>query len=107
MVAVRRSTIIDADVDAVWRFLRDFNAHEAWHPAVAASRIEDGRGTDEVACVRAFRLEDGAAIFVYHPYNVGLLKPWVKGMPKNAAGDYVPTWNIFKRMYNYLEVEGH
>jgi NADPH:quinone reductase-like Zn-dependent oxidoreductase len=62
MVAVRKSTIIDADVEAVWRFLRDFNAHETWHPAVAASRIEDGRDTDEVACVRAFRLRDGAAL---------------------------------------------
>ncbi len=62
MVAVRRSTIIDAPVDAVWRFLRDFNAHERWHPAVAASRIEDGRDVDAVACVRAFRLEDGAAL---------------------------------------------
>lgn len=62
MVAVRKSTIIDAPIDAVWRFLRDFNGHERWHPAVAASRIEDGRDVDEVACVRAFRLEDGAAL---------------------------------------------
>jgi peptide/nickel transport system substrate-binding protein/oligopeptide transport system substrate-binding protein len=51
--------------------------------------------------------EDGAAIFVYYPYNIGLLKPWVTGMPKNKAGDYVPFWNIFTRMYEYLEVAGH
>lgn len=62
MVAVRKSTIIDAPVEDVWRFLRDFNAHERWHPAVAASRIEEGRTPDEVACVRAFRLQDGAAL---------------------------------------------
>jgi NADPH:quinone reductase-like Zn-dependent oxidoreductase len=62
MVAVRKSTIIDAAVDDVWRFLRDFNAHERWHPAVAASLIEDGRDPDEVACVRAFRLQDGAGL---------------------------------------------
>lgn len=62
MVAVRKSTIVDAPVEDVWRFLRDFNAHERWHPAVAASRIEAGRTADEVACVRAFRLQDGAAL---------------------------------------------
>jgi NADPH:quinone reductase-like Zn-dependent oxidoreductase len=62
MVTVRKSTIIDAPVDAVWHFLRDFNAHHAWHPAVAASRIEDARDADEIACVRAFRLQDGAGL---------------------------------------------
>lgn len=62
MVTVRKSTIIDAPVEAVWRFLRDFNAHHAWHPAVAASRIEDARDADEIACVRDFRLQDGAGL---------------------------------------------
>jgi oligopeptide transport system substrate-binding protein len=47
---------------------------------------------------------DGAASFVYYPYNYGLLKPTVTGMPKNTAGDYVPYWNIFVRMYDYLTV---
>jgi len=49
--------------------------------------------------------EDGAAIFVYYPYNYGLLKSRVSGMPKNSAGDPVPNWNIFTRMYEYLEVK--
>lgn len=52
-------------------------------------------------------LEDGAAIFVYYLYNIGMLKPWVKGMPKNSAGDYSPDWNIFRRMYEYLSVDPH
>ena len=52
-------------------------------------------------------LKDGAAIFVYYPYNYGLLKPWVTGMPKNSAGEYVPSWNIFVDMYSYLSVAGH
>ncbi len=50
---------------------------------------------------------DGAAIFVYYPYNYGLLKSWVSGMPKNAQGDYVPDWNIFIRMTDYLQVAAH
>ena len=32
MVQVRRSTVIDAPIDAVWGMLRDFNGHERWHP---------------------------------------------------------------------------
>jgi NADPH:quinone reductase-like Zn-dependent oxidoreductase len=62
MVTVVRSTIINAPIDEVWAFLRDFNAHDQWHPAVAESRIEDGRAPDEVGCVRNFRLVDGAQL---------------------------------------------
>lgn len=62
MVKVRRSTVIDAPIDEVWRFLRDFNGHERWHPAVAESRIEEGRAGDAVGAVRRFRLEDGAQL---------------------------------------------
>lgn len=62
MVTVRRSTIIDAPVEAVWELVRDFNGHDRWHPAVERSRIEQGRGADEVGCVRDFRLADGGRI---------------------------------------------
>jgi NADPH:quinone reductase-like Zn-dependent oxidoreductase/uncharacterized protein YndB with AHSA1/START domain len=62
VIKVRRSTIIDAPVDDVWRILRDFNGHERWHPAVAESRIEEGRSGDEPGCVRRFRLQDGGEL---------------------------------------------
>jgi NADPH:quinone reductase-like Zn-dependent oxidoreductase/uncharacterized protein YndB with AHSA1/START domain len=62
MVTVVRSTVIDAPIDAVWDFLRDFNAHDRWHPAVTESRIEDGKAADQVGCVRRFRLVDGAEL---------------------------------------------
>jgi NADPH:quinone reductase len=62
MIRVQRSTIIDAPVDEVWAVLRDFNSHESWHPAVAASRIEQRRGPDEVGCVRDFRLAEGGGL---------------------------------------------
>ena len=48
---------------------------------------------------------DGAAIFVYYPYNYGLLKPRISGMPKNKAGDFVPDWNIFRNMRDYLDAK--
>jgi len=62
VIQVRRSTIIDAPIDEVWAILRDFNGHERWHPAVAESRIEDGRASDEAGCVRRFRLTDGGEL---------------------------------------------
>jgi ABC-type oligopeptide transport system substrate-binding subunit len=74
--------------------------------------VTDAKGmTDEAKRFQMYQdadkvmLDDGAAIFVYYPYNYGLLKPRVSGMPKNKAGDWVPYWNIFRSMVNYLEVK--
>lgn len=52
-------------------------------------------------------LGDAAFVFVYYPLGVGLLKPWVKGMPKTKDGDWRPNWNIFVRMYDYLYIVEH
>ena len=62
MVRVRRSTVLDAPVDAVWRILRDFNGHDRWHPIVARSDLEDGRRTDEVGAVRSFTIVTGERV---------------------------------------------
>ena len=57
---VTRSTVIDHPIERVWSVLRDFNSHWQWHPVVAESHIEDGLASDQVGCVRNFRLTDGA-----------------------------------------------
>jgi NADPH:quinone reductase len=62
MQRVTRSAVIDAPIERVWEVLRDFNSHERWHPAVAESHIENGEASDQVGCVRNFRLSDGAHI---------------------------------------------
>lgn len=62
MAEVFTSAIIDAPVDRVWAVVRDFNALPAWHPLIAESRIEGGAPSDQVGCVRAFRLHDGGFI---------------------------------------------
>lgn len=62
MVKISRSTVIDAPIGDVWDVLRDFNGHDRWHPAVAASRIEERRGSDQVGCVRDFLLKSGGAL---------------------------------------------
>ena len=59
MVTVRRSTIIDAPVEAVWRVVRDFNGHDSWHPAVRDSALEGGLATDLIGAVRNFHLQGG------------------------------------------------
>jgi NADPH:quinone reductase-like Zn-dependent oxidoreductase len=43
----------------VWAVLRDFNSHDQWHDVVDRSRIEGGRPSDQVGCVRSFTLKDG------------------------------------------------
>lgn len=59
---VVRSTIIDAPIERVWAVLRDFNSHDQWHDAVAASRIEGDERSDQVGCIRSFTLKDGNRI---------------------------------------------
>lgn len=62
MIRVVRSTVLPRPLAAVWDVLRDFNGHADWHPAVAESRIERGRPSDVVGCVRRFKLADGAEL---------------------------------------------
>ncbi len=59
MARVYISSVIGAPSDRIWQTVRDFNALPDWVPAVRESRIEGGQPSDQVGCVRAFRLEDG------------------------------------------------
>lgn len=62
MLEVRRSTVIDAPLDEVWRILRDFNGHDRWHPAVAESKLAGAEFTDQVGSLRDFRLTGGERV---------------------------------------------
>lgn len=62
MPKVVRSTIIDVPVDRLWSIVRDFNAHDQYHPIVATSQIERGHPVDKVGCVRRFTLRDGSEL---------------------------------------------
>src|SRR5690242_17161241 len=46
MAKVYRSAVIEAPVQAVWDYVRDFNALPKWHPAIATSEIEAGSAAD-------------------------------------------------------------
>jgi integrase len=53
------------------------------------------------------QIEDGAAIYIYNPWNYGLMKPWVDNLPMNSEGDFVPSWNIFIREYDHYRILEH
>ena len=62
MAQAYASSVIGAPAARVWERIRDFNGLPSWHPVVAESRIEGGGPSDQVGCVRAFRLKDGGFI---------------------------------------------
>ena len=62
MAKVYSSAVIPAAATAVWSLVRDFNALPNWTPFVADSRIEQNRPSDQIGCVRNFRLKDGGRI---------------------------------------------
>lgn len=59
MVSIRRSTVIEAPIEAVWEILRDFNGHDRWHPAVRRSHLDGGKRTDQISAIRNFELTEG------------------------------------------------
>jgi hypothetical protein len=62
MTHVYVSTVIPAPAADVWRIVRDFNGLPDWTPFVADSRIESGMASDQIGCIRNFRLKDGGVI---------------------------------------------
>ena len=56
------SSVIPAPAADVWRIIRDFNALPDWTPFVADSRIESAMASDQIGCIRNFRLKDGGVI---------------------------------------------
>lgn len=62
MIRVYVSSVVEAPADAVWEVIRDFNALPRWTPFVAESRIEGNRPSDQIGCIRLFRLKDGGQI---------------------------------------------
>ena len=62
MIRIYVSSVVEAPADAVWEVIRDFNALPRWTPFVAESRIEGNRPSDQIGCIRLFRLKDGGQI---------------------------------------------
>lgn len=56
------SAVVNASVDEVWAFVRDFDNLDKWLPAVESSQIEGGQQADTVGCVRRLTLGDGGVV---------------------------------------------
>lgn len=62
MAKVYKSSVINAPVDKVWAYIRDFNELPKWVGPISASEIEDGRASDSIGCVRKLTLDNGAVV---------------------------------------------
>jgi hypothetical protein len=62
MAKAYSSAVIPSPATAVWAVVRDFNALPNWTPFVAESRIEQNKPSDQIGCIRNFRLRDGGRI---------------------------------------------
>ncbi len=107
------SAIVAAKADEVWRLVRDFDGLPRWHPAVADSRIEDGRSAAEVGCVRHLKMPDGAVIrerlvavddpgrsytydIIESPFPIRRYRATIRVVPVTATGDsFVEWWTDF------------
>ena len=58
---VRESVTINAPAGKVWKTVKDFNALNTWHPAVAKDDIVEGTN-NTVDAVRQLTLKDGGTI---------------------------------------------
>lgn len=59
MAKVYVSGVINAPIDEVWAYGRDFNGHGEWHPIIAESHVEDDKPSDQVGCIRNFKTTSG------------------------------------------------
>ena len=62
MARAHASSVINAPIEQVWNRIRDFDGMPKWHPGIAQSKIEGGKPSDQVGCVRVLTLQDGASI---------------------------------------------
>ncbi|NJM84071.1 MAG: SRPBCC family protein [Tabrizicola sp.] len=62
MARIFVSSVINAEAEAVWDRIRDFNGMPKWHPRIRDSRIEDALPSDKIGCIRNFHLQNGDMI---------------------------------------------
>ncbi|MGA7672247.1 MAG: ABC transporter substrate-binding protein, partial [Nitrolancea sp.] len=52
-------------------------------------------------------IENGAAIFVYNPWNYMLVKSYVTNIPTDKSGNIVPNGNIYSHMSDHISITQH
>src|SRR5579859_1058375 len=59
MAKIYISSVIEAPIETVWEYIRDFNCLPKWFPGVIDSYIEADMRSDQVGCIRNFGLQGG------------------------------------------------
>ena len=62
MPSVARSTTVNANADAAWAVIGNFNGLPSWLPAIVASEIEGGGPANQVGAIRRLTTADGDTI---------------------------------------------
>jgi Polyketide cyclase / dehydrase and lipid transport len=59
MAKIYISCVIEAPVETVWKYIRDFNGLPKWFPGVTDSHIEADQRSGQVGCIRNFGMQGG------------------------------------------------
>lgn len=112
MPETRSSTVVPADVDTVWRVIRDFDGLPAWVPAIAASELDDGTRPDQVGAVRRLTLGgDGGTVvealvalddrertltyaILESPFPVQDYRATIRVFPVTSTGECFVSWSV-------------
>lgn len=62
MANIFASSVIEAQIDQIWKIIRNFNSLSEWHPLIKNSNIEDNKPQDKIGCIRNFIFEGGGTI---------------------------------------------
>jgi uncharacterized protein YndB with AHSA1/START domain len=62
MAKIHVTSVVQAPVERVWEYIRNFNDLPKWFPGVTDSHIEAGVPANQVGCIRNFGLEGGPRI---------------------------------------------
>ena len=92
---VRQSVTINAPLGKVWNAVKDFNALNSWHPALAKDEIVEGTN-NTVGAVRLLTLKDGGTIkekllafdAAHHKYRYTILEGVI------PVSDYTSTLTV-------------
>ena len=97
------SEVLDAD----GQLLRAFATSEGrWRLATAAADVEldPAKRADLYKQAQQVLLADFPSAFGYNSANAYMVKPWVKGIEKNKAGENVTDGNIYVGMLQHLYI---
>lgn len=96
MVRVFVSSVINAPIEQVWEFVRDFNSLPKWFPGCTDSHIEGGLRADQVGCIRNFGMQGVPRMREQLMALSDVSHSWTYKMVEGGLpiSNYVPTFRL-------------